>query len=130
MKISKELMNKAKGAKSAEELFALAKENGVDVSQEEVKRFFEKQPGTGALADEELDNVAGGGLCDPDYERPAAVEIGRAADGAAVCPQCMGGLSYGTNQEDPAGDKYDPVSCYKCGLHFRHYWIGDSWTEG
>ena len=46
----KELFEKAKEAKSAEELLSLAKENGMELTDK-----------SGELSDEELDNVAGGG---------------------------------------------------------------------
>lgn len=62
MELSKELIAKAKEAKSPEELLALAKENGIELTEETSKAYFEQlNPPTGELADEELDNVAGGG---------------------------------------------------------------------
>ena len=62
MELSKELIAKAKEAKSPEELLALAKENGIELTEETAKAYFEQlNPPTGELADEELDNVAGGG---------------------------------------------------------------------
>ena len=60
-KITPELLEKAKKAKSAEELLALAKENGVELSKEEAQAYFEQFNKTGELSDDELDNVAGGG---------------------------------------------------------------------
>lgn len=62
MEISQELIAKAKKAKSAEEIMALAKENGIEMSEETAKTYFKQIcPKTGELSDEELDNVAGGG---------------------------------------------------------------------
>ena len=55
-----ELILKAKTAKSEEELLALAKENGMELSEESVRAYFEQMHKTGELADDELDNVAGG----------------------------------------------------------------------
>ncbi len=127
MIFTNEQLAKAKQAKSEEELLTLARENGVVLAEEEAEKYFAELHKEGEISDEELDNVAGG-FCE-NYERPASVQIGRAPDGAAVCPQCMGGLSYGYSQTDPNGDKFDPVSCYHCQLNFRHYWIGDTWTE-
>ena len=61
MEMSKELITKAKEAKNPEELMALAKENGVELTEESAKAYFEQlNPKTGELADDELDNVAGG----------------------------------------------------------------------
>ena len=56
-----ELIEKAKAAKSAEELLALAKENNVELTEQEAKTYFEQLSANGALSDEELDLIAGGG---------------------------------------------------------------------
>ena len=62
MKLNKELLTKAKAAKTVGELMALAKENGTELTEESAKAYFEQlHPKTGELSDEELDNVAGGG---------------------------------------------------------------------
>ena len=58
---NEELIAKAREAKSAEELLALAKENNVELTEEEAKAYFEQMNKTGELADDELDSVAGGG---------------------------------------------------------------------
>ena len=61
-KYTDELIAKAKQAKNPEELLALAKENGVELTEESAKAYFNQlNPKTGELADDELDNVAGGG---------------------------------------------------------------------
>ena len=127
MKFTEEQMKKMNAAKSADELIALAKAEGIEAGEEEIKAQFDAMHKEGEIADEELNNVAGG--CGKDYERPKTVQMGIAPDGATVCPKCLGGLAYGYYQKDPNGDKYDPVSCYRCQLNFRHYWIGNSWTE-
>ncbi len=56
-----ELILKAKEAKSAEELLVLAKENNIELTQEDAKNYFAELHQSGELADEELDNIAGGG---------------------------------------------------------------------
>ena len=61
MNISKELLEKAKTAKSAEELLAMAKAEKVELTEEEAAKAFAELNKTGELSDEELDNVAGGG---------------------------------------------------------------------
>ena len=62
-KFTPELIEKAKSAKTPEELMALAKENGMELTEESAKAYFEQlNSKTGELADEELNNVAGGGL--------------------------------------------------------------------
>lgn len=59
----KELMERARGAKSPEELLALAKELGVEMTAAEAEETFSLLHKKGELADNELENVAGGG-CD------------------------------------------------------------------
>ena len=60
--LAPELTEKAKTAKSAEELLALAKENGMEYTEEGIKAFYAQlNPTFGELDDDELDNVAGGG---------------------------------------------------------------------
>ena len=61
MNISKELLEKAKTAKSAEELLAMAKAEKIELTEEEAAKAFEELNKNGELSDEELDNVAGGG---------------------------------------------------------------------
>ncbi|MGN1136927.1 MAG: hypothetical protein ACI4SF_11980 [Oscillospiraceae bacterium] len=60
MNISQELLDKAKTAKSAGELFELAKAKGIDLPEGEAANFFSELNKIGELSDEELDNVAGG----------------------------------------------------------------------
>ena len=77
--MNKELLEKARQAKSPEELLALAKENNIEISEEHAKALFERLNGSEKLADEELDNVAGGceesdhhcGHCGSTNVRPA-----------------------------------------------------------
>lgn len=65
MEFNKELLEKAKEAKNVEELKALAKENEIELTDEQAEAYFEKlNPKSGELADEELDNVSGG--CDEE----------------------------------------------------------------
>ena len=66
MKISKELLEKAKTAKTAEELLEMAKAENIEISAEEAAKAFAELNKTGELSDEELDNVSGG--CGRDYE--------------------------------------------------------------
>ena len=60
--ITPEMMEKAKNAKNAEELLALAKENGVAMSEDEAQMYYDQlNPKSGELSDDDLDAVAGGG---------------------------------------------------------------------
>ena len=64
MNVSKELLERAKTAKSAEELLAMAKGENIELTAEEAAMAFEALHKTGELSDEELDNVSGGGCGD------------------------------------------------------------------
>ena len=66
MKISKELLKKAKTAKTAEELLAMAKAENIELTEKQAAKAFAEFNKTGELSDEELDNVSGG--CGRDYE--------------------------------------------------------------
>ena len=68
MKLTAEQLMKARSAKSAEELMELAKSDGIEVTEEQATEQFTMLHSEGVLADEELDNVAGGG-CGGTKER-------------------------------------------------------------
>lgn len=62
MELAQEMLAKAKSAKSAEELLALAKADNMEMTAEQAERYFSYlNPSVGELCDEELDNVSGGG---------------------------------------------------------------------
>ena len=65
MKLTKELIEKAKTANTAEELLAMAKAENIEMTAEEAEKAFAELNKTGELSDEELNNVAGG--CYPIY---------------------------------------------------------------
>jgi hypothetical protein len=99
---SPEMLEKAKAAKSAGELLIIAKENGVDLTEEQANAYFAKlNPSAGALTDEELDNVSGGCyivLTD------------------ATCPGC-GSHNVCTYREP----YYDWNYCHDCKYNWRTY---------
>ena len=64
--LTPELIAKARAAKSAEELLALAKENGIEMTEEEAKICFDQLHTNAAISDDELEAIAGGG-CFCDY---------------------------------------------------------------
>ena len=80
--LTPELIAKAKTAESAEKLFEIAKENGVELTAEEAKTYFAQLNANGAVSDDELDVVAGG--CGETYKAGTKV---RFTDGT-VCPKC------------------------------------------
>lgn len=66
MDFSRETILKAKQTKTVEELAVLAKEENIELSEEELEGFFAKtHPEMGEITDDELDNVAGG--CSAKY---------------------------------------------------------------
>ncbi len=90
--LTPEMIEKAKAAKSAEELLALAKENNVEMTADEAKTYFAQlNPKSGELNDDELDAVAGGGCNDimgkgnyPDVQ----------ITGSHSCPKCGSKIGY------------------------------------
>ncbi len=65
-KLTPELIAKAKLAKSAEELMALAKENGAELSAEDAQKLFDSIC-SGALTDDDLEKVSGGRIRGRSY---------------------------------------------------------------
>ncbi len=55
-----DMLEKAKAAKSAEDLKKFAQENGVVLTDEQAQRAFESLNASGALTGDELEAVAGG----------------------------------------------------------------------
>ena len=84
MNVSKELLEKAKTAKSAEELLAMAKAENIELTEEQAAKAFAELNKMGELSDEELDNVAGGGGGrPPKFSRNDRVSH-KGSDGKAV----------------------------------------------
>ena len=69
MKLTKEQVEKVKAAQSAEELLAIAKENGVELTEAEAEKYIAELHQEGEIADDELNNVSGG--CGDDESDPA-----------------------------------------------------------
>lgn len=69
MQFSKELIEKASAAASAEDLLEIAKADGIELSAEEAEQYFEFLHSSGSLSEEELERVAGGkGNPPPKYK--------------------------------------------------------------
>ena len=65
MKLTKEMIEKAKTAKTAEELLELAKAENIELTAEQAAKAFAELNRHGELSDEELENAAGAGsACD------------------------------------------------------------------
>ena len=87
-----EMIEKAKAAKSAEELLELAKENNVEMSADEATIYFAQlNPTSGELSDDDLDNVAGGG-CNDIMEKGCHSDV--QITGSHSCPKCGSKIGY------------------------------------
>ena len=76
MNVSKELLEKARTANSAEELLAMAKAENLNLTEEEASKAFVEFNKTGGLSDEELDNVSGGGCGDSETSGEPKFNVG------------------------------------------------------
>ena len=61
MNFTEEQLKKMKTAKTAEELIAIIKAEGIEASEDEIKAQFDAMHKEGELADDELENVSGAG---------------------------------------------------------------------
>ena len=91
--LTPELIEKAKSAKTAEELLALATENGVELTADEAFAYFAQlNPKSGELDDDDLDAVAGGGcsvnvpVLDETLEKCVRITSGQ------TCKKCGGNI--------------------------------------
>ncbi len=128
-----EMIEKAKAAKTAEEILALAKENNMEMTEEEAKAYFEQFHKSGELSDDELDNVAGGGC--------------HASDGRLIttignncshwhCKKCYNGHYAISRRSDASGKKHlcydDKVfddccnNCYFCSYEGGTWYCNNS----
>ena len=60
--MNEEILAKLKEAKSAEEILAIAKEDGKEVTAEQARELYDRLHGGGELSDDDLAKVAGGGF--------------------------------------------------------------------
>ena len=89
MALTNEIIEKAKAAKSVDELIALAKTEGVELAEEKATTLFENLHAKDTeLSDEELSNVAAGSPCGGIEEKlcPKCQRMNHAA--ATVCKYC------------------------------------------
>ena len=117
MKFSKELIEKAKTAKSAEELLAMAKAENIEMTAEEAAKYFAELHKTGELSDEGLDNVAGGcggeEITEPKYKEGDLVWI----SGGFACYTCGRYRAFKVTEvhRSPVGKHTYSVACPDCG---------------
>jgi DNA-directed RNA polymerase subunit RPC12/RpoP len=102
-----ELIVKAKAAKSAEELFEIAKANNVEMTEEEAKTYFAQLNANGAVSDDELDAVSGG-TCGSDEESDSSGE----STMMGTCTEC--GYTEILAQFDVLHPNQATYRCKKC----------------
>ena len=105
--ITPEMIEKAKAAKTAAELLALAKDNGVEMTADEAATYFAQlSPKSGEISDDELDSVAGGAC--QSKEKPFEKKV-RVTSGQT----CKCGTNIGILK--PYGQyAFDYVLCEPC----------------
>ena len=131
--LTTELIAKAKAAKSAEELFEIAKANNVEMTEEEAKTYFAQLNANGAVSDDELDIVAGGLGCPNDGEESEAkpkLIPGQTVRvlGGKICPKCHsneGVIGYNLTATNMTGNTLY-VACPKCKMKITDYVSSDS----
>ena len=117
--LTPEMIEKAKAAKSAEDLLALAKENNVEMTADEAKTYFAQlNPTSGELNDDDLDNVAGGaGGCGEQIKSGTMVRV----INGNKCPNCGGteGIYINAAYNSPYA-----VGCTGCNRTIIMSWVG------
>ena len=117
MNVSTELLEKAKAAKSAEELLAMAKAESVELTEEQAEKAFAELHKSGELSDDELDNVAGGcggeEIPEPKYKEGDLVWI----SGGFACHTCGLYRAFKVTEvhRSPVGKHTYSVACPDCG---------------
>ena len=115
-----ELKEKAKAAKTLEEIQAIAKENGMeDFSLESAKAYYEQLHKEGELSDEELDNVAGG-ACHTDDGRMVTTALNSCLNGFC-CKRC--GRNYEGHEPDCIERSRCCCSCRHLRKHVKGLWL-------
>ena len=119
--LTPEMIEKAKAAKSAEELLEIAKANGVDMTADEAKTYFAQlSPKSGELDDDDLDNVAGG-ACQNVEDSPLIGKIVRVTSGQ-TCKNCGGNIGR-IDIESAGFGLVLSVDCNNCSQGAREYTI-------
>ena len=117
MKYSKELLEKARTANSAEELLEMAKAENIELSAEEAAKAFEELNKNGELSEDELDNVARGcggqDIPNPKYKEGDLVWI----SGGFACYTCGRYRAFKVTEvhRSPVGKHTYSVACPDCG---------------
>ena len=107
-----EMIQKAKAAKSAEELLELAKASNVEMTADEAATYFAQlNPKSGELDDDDLDAVAGGG-CGYASDGRRIVDMGGRCHTSFECKNgCGNNVDMGTEKCRICGEEW---RCYNC----------------
>ncbi|MEE1047418.1 MAG: hypothetical protein U0M60_08340, partial [Clostridia bacterium] len=109
--LTPELIAKAKAASTVDELRAIAKANGIELTEEEAATYFAQLNANGAVSDEEL-NLVVGGSC-PNNEE-VTYEFGEIVCLKMPCTNC--GCRYARYlKTDTTGGCF--VGCVNCREH-------------
>ena len=120
--LTPEMIEKAKAAKSAEELLELAKANGVEMTADEAKTYFAQlNPKSGELDDDDLDAVAGG-ACEDKVDGPPLGTVIRITSGQ-TCRYCKG--DTGVIEWGSIHHTEKAVRCNNCDarIHYDVYYL-------
>ena len=116
--LTPELIAKAKAASTVDELRAIAKANGIELTEEEAKSYFAQLTANDAISDDELGAVAGGGSCpggdDEESDSNDAIRPGyavRVTDGSR-CSGC--GSNWGVTKALSPSYTTVGVFCNNC----------------
>ncbi len=66
--MTKEMLEKAKNAKTSDELMAMANAAGIELEKSKAEEIFARLNKGGELSDDDLDSVAGGWYITPDTD--------------------------------------------------------------
>lgn len=89
-----EMLEKAKTVNSAEALLALAKENDIEMTEDEATTYFSQlNPKSGELDDEDLDSVSGGACSSNSADYAHEGDRVRVINGR-TCAVCGGTIGY------------------------------------
>ena len=110
-KIPKDIWQKIKQTDSAEKLLALARERGEELTVEQAEKLFAKFHQSGEVADDELDNVAGG--CSEESFPPNGTMIKPAKKRCRVCKGTY--PVYFNIKVTTAKYTYWELTCTSCG---------------
>ncbi len=132
--MTNEMIQKAKECKSAEELLALAKENGMEMTAEQAAEKFAALNNVGELSDDELENAAGGSCANAVAMKTREAKIGdivsvedRYTGEQYACSNCYG-IQYRVTEILDNGTRFKGT-CATCGQKSRTFRVDDTLSQ-